>query len=124
MKKLDRKILDTSKTPPTEKNCNCRRKNNCPLKNCLTSSVVCNANVTSESDTTRKNYIGLTEGSFKQHYTQYNLSFRNRNYSNSTELSNIWKLKDNNSNFTINWSILATTPAFSNKSPLVPHRRT
>ena len=42
---------------------------------------------------------------------------RNRNYSNSTELSkHIWILKDNNTKFTINWSILATAPAYSNKS--------
>ena len=118
IKKHNRKILETSKTPPTENNCNCRRKNDCPLKNnCLTSSVVYNANVTTESDTTGKNYIGLTEGTFKRRYTQHNLSFRNRNYSNSTELSkHIWKLKDSNTNFTINWSILATAPAYSNKS--------
>ena len=48
---------------------------------------------------------------------QHNLSFRNRNYSNSTELSKqIWTLKDNNANFAINRSILATAPAYSNKS--------
>ena len=118
IKKHNRKILQTSKTPPTENNCNCRKKSDCPLKNnCLTSSVVYNANVTTESDTTGKNYIGLTEGTFKQRYTQHKLSFRNRNYSNSTELSkHIWTLKDSNTNFTINWSILASAPAYSNKS--------
>ena len=94
------------------------KKNDCPLNNnCLTSSVVYNANVTTENDTTGKNYIGLTEGTFKQRYTQHKLSFRNRNYSNSTELSkHIWTLKDNNTNFAINWSILATAPAYSNIS--------
>ena len=87
-RKILRKILKTSKKPFTENKCNYRKKNNCPLKhNCLTSSVVYNANVTTENDTTRENYIGLTEGTFKQHYTQHKLSFRNRNYSNSTELS-------------------------------------
>ena len=89
IRKHNRKILKTSKTPSTENKCNCRKKNNCPLKhNCLTSSVIYNANVTTENDTTRKNYIGLTEGTFKQqHYMQHKLSFRNRNYSNSMELS-------------------------------------
>ena len=117
IKKHNRKILETSKTPSTENNCNCRKKNSCPLKNnCPTSSVVYNANITTESDTNGKNYIGLTEGTFKQHYTQHKLSFLNRNYSNSMELSkHIWTLKDNNTNFTINWSILATSPAYSNK---------
>ena len=111
-------FLKTSKKPSTENNCNCRKKSDWSLKNnCLTSSVVYKANVTTESDTIRKNYIGLTEGSFKQRYTQQKLSFRNRNYSNSTELSkNIWTLKDSNTNFTINWSILATAPAYSNKT--------
>ena len=118
IKKHNQKILETSKTPSMENNCNCRGKNHCPLKNnCLTSSVVYNANVTTESDTIGKNYVGLTEGPFKQRYTQHKLSFRNRNYSNSTELSkHIWTLQDSNTSFTINWSILATAPAYSNKS--------
>ena len=64
-----------------------------------------------------KKNIGLTEGTFKQRYTEHKLSLRNRNYSNSTELSrHIWTLKDNNTNFTINCSILATAPAYRNKS--------
>ena len=128
IKKHNRKILETSKTPSTENNCNCRKKYDYPLKNnYLTQSVVYNANVT-ESDTTGKNYVGLTEGTFKQCYTQHKLSFRNSNYSNSTELSkHIWTLKDNKTNFTINWSILATAPVYSNKNqavPLVPYRKT
>ena len=85
-----------------ENKCNSReKKNDCHLKNnCLTSSVVYKANVTTESDTTEKNYIGLTEGTCKERYTQHKLSFWNRNYSNSTELSkHIWTLKDNNTNF-------------------------
>ena len=53
----------------------------------------------------------------KNIYIYIKLSFRNRNYSNSTELSkHIWTLKDSNTNFTINWSILATAPAYSNKT--------
>ena len=76
IKKHNRNILETSKTPSTE--LQLQEKNHCPLKN---------------------------------------NSFRNRNYSNSTELSkHIWTLKDNNTNFTINWSILAIAPAYSNKN--------
>ena len=118
IKKHNRKILETSKTHFMENNCNCRKKNDCPLKNnCLTSSFVYNTNITTESDITGNNYIGLTERTFKQRYTQHRLSFRNRNYSNSMELSkHIWTLKDNNTNFTINWSILATALAYRNRS--------
>ena len=68
IKKHNRKILETNTntTISTEKNCNCRKKKDCPLKNnCLTSSVIYNANVTTESDAAGMNYIGLTEGTFK-----------------------------------------------------------
>ena len=65
-----------ARTPSTENNCNCRKKNDCPLKNnCLTSSVIYNANVTTKSDKMGKNYIGQTEGTFKQRYTQHKLFF-------------------------------------------------
>ena len=41
--------------------CNCRNKDQCPLDNkCLTSSIIYNAQVTTNNAT--KNYIGLTEG--------------------------------------------------------------
>ena len=90
IKKHNRKIPETSQKPSTENNCNCRKKSDCPLKkNCLTSSVVYNANVTTESDTIGKNYIGLTEGTFKQRYTQHKLSFRNRNYSKLNKRSEL-----------------------------------
>ena len=57
-----------------------------------------------------------TRPSVTLRYAQHKLSFRNRNYSNSTELSkHIWTLKDSNTNYKIDWSILATAPAYSNK---------
>ena len=47
---------------------NCRNKDQCPLDNkCLTSSIIYNAQVTTNSAT--KNYIGLTEGTFKQRFS-------------------------------------------------------
>ena len=58
-----------------------KKKIDCQLKNnYLTSNVVYNANVTTESDTTGKSYIGLTEETLKERSTQHKLSFRNRNY--------------------------------------------
>ena len=94
------------------------KKATCPLENhCLTPSIVYNAKVTTTEDPIGKNYIGLTEGPFKQRYTQHTLSFRNRHYANSTELSKfIWLLKDNNTDFKIKWSILTSAAAYCNKS--------
>ena len=49
---------------------NCRKKDLCPLENsCLTPSIVYNANVTrKDTQPQGKNYLGLTEGPFKQRY--------------------------------------------------------
>lgn len=117
IKKHNNKILNPKPTSP-QNGCNCRKKDNCPMNNnCLSSSLVYNANVTTEEDTTGKNYVGLTEGTFKQRHTQHALSFRNRKYANSTELSKyIWTLKDKKIDYTISWTILATAAAYSNKT--------
>ena len=74
-------------------------KNYLPLGKQL-SYFVYNAKFTTTEDPTGKNCIGTTDGSFKQRYTQHALSFRNRHYANSTELSKfIWYLKDSNTDF-------------------------
>ena len=113
IKKHNRKILETSKTPSTENNCNCTKKNDCPLKNnCLTSTVIYNAYLTTKSDTTGKNYIGLKEGTFKQRNTQHKSSLFG---TETIQTARNYRSKDNNTDFTINWSILATAPAYSNK---------
>ena len=113
----NKKILTNNNTTP-QNGCNCRKKGQCPLdNNCLTTSVIYIANVTTDKDDTRKNYIGLTEGTFKQRYTQHKLSFRNRKYANRTELAkHIWKLKDNNENYKISWSIISSASAYNNIS--------
>ena len=86
--------------------CNCHNKDQCPLDNkCLTSSVIYNAQVTTNNAT--KKYIGLTEGTFKQRFSQHKATFKHRKYTNSTELSKyIWKLRDNNQDFNIKWTII------------------
>ena len=104
IKKHNQKILNANQT--------CLLENNC-----LTPSIVYNAKFTTTEDPIGKNYIGLTEGPFKQRYTQHALSIRNRHFANSTELSKfIWHLKDNKTDFEIKWSILASAAAYSNKS--------
>ena len=101
--------------------CNCRNPRNCPLDNkCLTKSLIYNAQVTSTSppnQTTTKNYIGLTETTFKTRYAGHKSSFKHRDQSKSTELSKyIWQLKDNNINFNIKWSIIARAQPYNNSS--------
>ena len=112
IKKHNRKTLETSKTPSTENNCNCRKKKQLPSEKQLP-----HFKRRLQRQPNNKKRHNRKELHFKQRYTQHKLSFRKRNYSNSTELSkHIWTLKDSNTNSTVNWSILATTPAYSNKS--------
>ena len=82
IKKHNRKILETSPARhPPQKTIVTAGKKRLPAEKQLPHlkrRLYYNANVTTESDTIGKNYIGLTEGTFKQHYTQPKLSFRNR----------------------------------------------
>ena len=74
IKNHNKKILSNNST--SQNRCNCRKKGQCPLdNNCLITSVIYKANMTTDKDNTGKNYIGLTEGTFKQQYTQHNLTF-------------------------------------------------
>ena len=86
----------------------------CPIdNNCLTSGVIYNARVTTDDTTT--NYIGLTEGTFKQRFTQHKHSFRHRSHMNSTELSKyIWQLRDSKKDFNIKWTIICRARPYSN----------
>ena len=93
----------------SDKLCNCRSQQNCPLDNkCLTTSLIYNAQITSTTanQTTTKNYIGLTEGTFKQRYTQHKSTFTHKKLSNSTELSKYI------------WSIIARARPYHNSSKI------
>ena len=116
--KHNKKIINTNPPSTPNKSCNCRKKDLCPLNNnCLASSIIYNAKVTINEDTTEKNYIGLTEGTFKQRFTQHKQSFHNRKYANSTELSKyIWELKENNKAYYIKWSIITAARPYNNMS--------
>ena len=109
-----KKVTSIDTKPNAQDQCNCRDKDQCPIdNNCLTSAVIYNARVTT-GDTT-KNYIGLTEGTFKQRFTQHKHSFHHRSYMNSTELSKyIWHLRDSNKDFNIKWTIICKARPYSN----------
>ena len=90
--------------------CNCRRKNECPLDNkCLTPKIVYGAEVTNNIDEETKKYIGMAETPFKDRYRNHIKDFKNKKYNKSTELSKyIWQLKDNNKVRTVKWRIIKT----------------
>jgi hypothetical protein len=88
-------IRSTEPTTIKEINCNCRKKDECPLqKKCLTQAIVYQAEVKSYDNGETKRYIGVTAGEFKDRYRNNKKSFELQRYANETELSkHIWKLK-------------------------------
>ena len=71
--------------------------------------------VTTSDDT--KEYIGLTSNTFKQRYTCHKSTFTNKNKAHSTSLSTyIWQLKDQNTPFTVDWSIMGRAQSYSRKT--------
>ena len=90
--------------------CNCRRKDECPLRgNCLDRNVIYRAKV-SAANSGEAHYIGITENDWKDRSYKHRNSFTDPNKRSSTQLSkHIWKLKDNGINLNdikIDWDIL------------------
>ena len=94
-----------SQTQTNDKECNCRKKDQCPLDGkCLTQNVVYQATITTQ--TSSDSYVGLATN-FKERYRNHTASFRHKSKRNKTELSkHIWTLNDNNKPFTIKWRVL------------------
>ena len=58
----NKSILQKTTAPPILKACNCRRPADCPMAgNCLRSSVIYQATVTTEDSKPDQTYVGLTE---------------------------------------------------------------
>ena len=115
-----KKILGKNKaeenTSNVEKLCNCRNPASCPLNGqCLKQSVIYQATVTTNEG--KKTYIGLTKNSFKERFNGHKTTFKNASKRNSTELSKyIWSLKDQQKDHKIEWEILRSAKAYSNKT--------
>ena len=105
-------------TDQTGDQCNCRKKDVCPLQNkCLTTNVVFQAKVTKNDTSQRQTYVGHIAGEFKTRYNGHTSSFRNSKYKHATELSKfVWHLKDKNIKYSIKWRILAKCNSYSNKT--------
>ena len=114
IKKHNKKIAKP-KSKETNPSCNCRIKAHCPLQGkCSTQNVIYTATATTPS-ASPKTYIGLTEGPFKQRYSQHKLSFTHPKYKQSTTLSKfIWDSKTAGVTPEVSWSISKTVPAYNN----------
>ena len=92
----------------TSYGCNCRVKSSCPLNGeCLTPKIIYRADVENNTNNEQKYYLGLAETTFKERHRNHKKDMNHSKYENSTELAKyIWKLKRDNIDFTIKWSIV------------------
>ena len=66
----------------------------------------------------------MTATTFKERYANHTSSFRHKKDSNKTELSkHIWKLKENNPDYTIKWSILKHAISYTGGSKFMFGRK-
>ena len=112
----NKKILNQDNTVK-EKLCNCRKKEECPLKgSCLKENLVYQATVKPSTLDTTKIYIGMTEGEFKTRFNNHIYSFNHKKHATSTALSRyIWDLKNKNENYSIEWSILKHSRPYTSR---------
>ena len=107
------KILSVNCTSEPIK-CNCRNKELCPIPGeCNQLNVVYQAKIITDNETMF--YFGSTE-KFKSRYAQHKSSFNNRPVNHTTLSSYIWKLKDKNIPYSVEWSVKSRGHAFSSGS--------
>jgi len=84
---------------------------------CLTTSIVYKAEVKATGSDIEKNYIGLTEGTFKQRHYGHVSSFKNQKQEKSTGLSKyIWNRKRDGETCEVKWSIMRRAAPYSNRT--------
>ena len=100
--------------PPSEKPCNCRAKDRCPLNDmCQIHSIVYKATVVAGEN--RRDFTGLTSQTFEQLFNSHQQSFGDKNYQSSTALSkHIWSLKEKDSSFDKKWEVQKKATEYQN----------
>ena len=103
--------------------CNCRNKNECPLKgNCLIKNVVYRGNITTANKKHENNYVGMTENDFKGRERYHHYTFQHEDKKTSSQLANyVWDLKTKkNVDASVQYSVLAKTKPYKNGSKRCP----
>ena len=98
--------------------CNCKNKETCPEQNkCMSKDIVYKATISTCCTNDTKHYIGMTLNTFKERFRNHIKSFTHKKYSDETELFKyVWHFKENNTDFTIKWSIIKNSISYTGGS--------
>ena len=109
------KILNPKVINEAEINCNCSKNTECPVDgNCQTKNLIYQTTVNTNQPEKPETYVGLTAQTFKKRWDGHKSSIRNRNPKKSTTLSqHIWKLEDEQKDYTLDWKIVDRGHPFS-----------
>ena len=115
MKRHNNKILHQNEAAAAPPTCNCQNKAECPLPGRCTIQRVCYQADVERLDTGAvETYTGATMDSFKKRFYGHKSSLNNRDYQHSTTLSTyVWKLKDENIPYKINWNIIGRATPYN-----------
>ena len=86
----------------------------CPVNGaCLTQGVVYQATVKRGDNAATETYTGLTSRTFKARFYEHTQDF-NHQSRDGTGLSHyVWKLKNNNTPYSISWQLITRSPSFN-----------
>ena len=115
----NKKILNSNESEPqNDKQCNCRKKTDCPINGkCLQKEVIYRCKVEEPETNTEKFYVGLTANAFKQRWYGHNHTFKYESKRASTELSNhVWDLQTKDIQPNLTWEIIDHTRPYVNRS--------
>ena len=99
------KKLLTPPTPEETNKCNCKEKENCPVKGkCQKTEVIYRATVTQE-DGNENTYTGITCNTFKKRWNAHTHSFNHPEANQTTLSTHTHTLKDDNVKFDIQCEI-------------------
>ena len=106
----------------TKIDCNCRKKDECPVENkCMQDGVVYQATI-KRGDNKVDTYIGLSATPFKDRWRNHKSNFKTRNPKNTTGLSKyIWNLQDQNIQYEISWKIVSRAKPFNHVTNVCNH---
>ena len=114
----NKKVLNKAQPVPAQpqKLCNCQKgPSTCPASGqCQLDDVIYEASVKNTADTVERKYIGLTANPFKIRYGNHKSDFKTSEKRINSKLAGyIWKLKDKNIGYDVDFRIKESAPSYT-----------